>query len=288
MLIADFEKMDNVYFSHYCYKAFSDMMAQFDSEDLDNGEAPFIDDVFENIDESIKLFFNDYVLNTAKSIQPELDENQVKKLKKYAYIFWSTVLGYFAPLSAFIGGIVSQEIIKAITQKFVPINQFMYFDTMELFPDLNFDEEEKTMDFLRENTMLENKRYSALRICLGQSLVQKLHESRIFMIGAGAIGCELLKNYAMLGIGSGKGGHIILTDPDVIEVSNLNRQFLFREKHLRKPKSSTAAASAIQMNEDLRGHVNARLDKIHDGTADIYNEEFFKSQTAITNALDNV
>lgn len=57
------------------------------------------------------------------------------------------------------------------------------------------------------------------------------------MVGAGAIGCELLKNYAMLGLGSGNGCNIVLTDPDVIEVSNLNRQFLFREKHLRKPKS---------------------------------------------------
>jgi len=43
------------------------------------------------------------------------------------------------------------------------------------------------------------------------------------MIGAGAIGCELLKNYAMLGVGTGAEGNIVLTDPDVIEVSNLNR-----------------------------------------------------------------
>jgi len=52
------------------------------------------------------------------------------------------------------------------------------------------------------------------------------------MVGAGAIGCELLKNYAMLGVGTGKeikganpkqAGQIVLTDPDVIEVSNLNR-----------------------------------------------------------------
>lgn len=54
---------------------------------------------------------------------------------------------------------------------------------------------------------------------------------KVFVVGAGAIGCELLKNYAMLGIGSGgspgKEGQIILTDPDSIEVSNLNRQFLF-------------------------------------------------------------
>lgn len=108
------------------------------------------------------------------------------------------------------------------------------------------------------------------------------------MIGAGAIGCELLKNYAMIGLGSKDNGHIILTDPDIIEVSNLNRQFLFREKHLRKPKSKAAAAAAIQMNPDLKGHIDARLDKIHDGTAEIYNESFYKNQSIVTNALDNV
>jgi tRNA A37 threonylcarbamoyladenosine dehydratase len=44
------------------------------------------------------------------------------------------------------------------------------------------------------------------------------------MIGAGAVGCELLKNYAMLGIGTQNQGGITVTDPDVIENSNLNRQ----------------------------------------------------------------
>lgn len=63
---------------------------------------------------------------------------------------------------------------------------------------------------------------------------------------------------------------------------------MFREQHLRKPKSSTAAAAAIQMNNNLKGHIFARLDKIHDETADIYSEEFYESQTIITNALDNV
>ena len=65
------------------------------------------------------------------------------------------------------------------------------------------------------------------------------------MIGAGAIGCELLKNFAMVGLGAGPEGQITMTDPDVIELSNLNRQFLFREKHLRKPKSVCAAAAAV-------------------------------------------
>lgn len=94
------------------------------------------------------------------------------------------------------------------------------------------------------------------------------------MVGAGAIGCELLKNFAMLGVGT--QGQVTLTDPDVIEVSNLNRQFLFREKHLRKPKSHTAAAAAIQMNPAMKGHISARLDKLHNDTSEVYSEDFFK------------
>lgn len=55
---------------------------------------------------------------------------------------------------------------------------------------------------------------------------------------------------------------MVVTDPDHIETSNLNRQFLFREKHLRKPKSATAAAAVSQMNPRLKGHIKARLDKV--------------------------
>lgn len=81
-------------------------------------------------------------------------------------------------------------------------------------------------------------RSDGLRICLGQDTIDKLAHCRLFMVGAGAIGCELLKNYAMCGVGTApktakqKGGEIVVTDPDVIELSNLNRQFLFRMKHI--------------------------------------------------------
>jgi len=63
---------------------------------------------------------------------------------------------------------------------------------------------------------------------------------------------------------------------------------LFREKHLRKPKSQTAAAAAIHMNSDLAGNIIARLDKVHEGTANIYTDKFFEELTLVTNALDNV
>lgn len=41
------------------------------------------------------------------------------------------------------------------------------------------------------------------------------------MVGCGAIGCELLKNFAMINIGI--KGNITITDPDHIETSNFNR-----------------------------------------------------------------
>lgn len=51
-------------------------------------------------------------------------------------------------------------------------------------------------------------------------------------VGAGAIGCELLKNFALIGLGAGEEGHVTLTDMDFIEKSNLNRQFLFRSQDI--------------------------------------------------------
>eukprot|EP01045_Picozoa_sp_COSAG04_P061804 COSAG04_NODE_31941_length_254_cov_0.651613_1_plen_84_part_11 len=83
------------------------------------------------------------------------------------------------------------------------------------------------------------------------------------MVGAGAVGCELLKDYAMLGVGSAGPGKIVVTDPDVIENSNLSRQFLFRERHIRQPKSVTAGAAAVAMNPSLDGRLFARQDLVH-------------------------
>jgi ubiquitin-activating enzyme E1 len=48
------------------------------------------------------------------------------------------------------------------------------------------------------------------------------------MVGAGALGCEYIKAFALMGLGCSPEGKVSVTDNDNIEVSNLNRQFLFR------------------------------------------------------------
>lgn len=43
------------------------------------------------------------------------------------------------------------------------------------------------------------------------------------MVGAGALGCEYIKAFALMGVGCGPDGSVFCTDNDYIEVSNLNR-----------------------------------------------------------------
>lgn len=73
-----------------------------------------------------------------------------------------------------------------------------------------------------------------------------------------------------------------------IEKSNLNRQFLFRPKDVGKNKSEVAAEAVCAMNPDLKGKINAKIDKVGPETEEIFNDSFWESLDFVTNALDNV
>ena len=64
------------------------------------------------------------------------------------------------------------------------------------------------------------------------------------MVGAGGIGCELLKTLVLSGF-----ENIEMIDLDTIDVSNLNRQFLFRRKHVGQSKAFVARSSALKRRQ---------------------------------------
>jgi len=77
----------------------------------------------------------------------------------------------------------------------------------------------------------------------------RVQDAKILVIGAGALGNEVLKNLALLNI-----GHILIVDYDTIEFSNLSRSLLYRESDAKSgaSKSATAAARVKEMNPEVK------------------------------------
>lgn len=115
---------------------------------------------------------------------------------------------------------------------------------------------------------------------------EKLKKVNTFMVGAGALGCEYIKAFALMGLGCGDGGLVHCTDNDNIEVSNLNRQFLFRKENVGHSKSQTACAIAKGMNTDL--NVKDYMTRVGDDTEDVFNDPFWESIDFVVNAVDNI
>ena len=106
------------------------------------------------------------------------------------------------------------------------------------------------------------------------------------MVGAGALGCELIKAFALMGIGCSEDGKVHVTDNDNIEVSNLNRQFLFRKGNVGHSKSATASAIAKGMNTSL--NVKDYMTKVGPDTEFVFNDKFWESLNFVVNAVDNI
>ncbi|KAJ2872583.1 E1 ubiquitin-activating protein [Coemansia aciculifera] len=203
----------------------------------------------------------------------ELDAELLKKLSYQA-------TGDLSPMVAVFGGLVAQEVLKACTGKFMPINNFMYFDALECLP-IGFEPSEADL-------APTGSRYDGQIAVFGRKFQEQIANYREFLVGSGAIGCEMLKNWAMMGIASGPKGVIHITDMDTIEKSNLNRQFLFRSGDVGKLKSETAAAAVVKMNPDIEGKIVTHQDRVGNETEVVYNDAFFLALDAVTNALDNV
>ena len=76
---------------------------------------------------------------------------------------------------------------------------------------------------------------------------QRLARTKILLIGAGALGNEILKNLALLGV-----GNVLVADRDLVETSNLSRSVLFRQEDCGQPKAQVAARRGADIYPDMR------------------------------------
>ena len=122
--------------------------------------------------------------------------------------------------------------------------------------------------------------FSSIRHCFGDSTFDLIRSSKILVVGSGGIGCELLKNLVSCGF-----VNIETIDLDTIDVSNLNRQFLFRNKHVKESKAIIASQVVNSFYTKQGANVIGHLDNIKNGLK--FDLNFFNSFDLILNALDN-
>ncbi|MFS7998589.1 putative THIF-type NAD/FAD binding, ubiquitin-activating enzyme, catalytic cysteine [Helianthus anomalus] len=105
-----------------------------------------------------------------------------------------------------------------------------------------------------------------------------IKDAKVLMVGAGGIGCELLKTLALSGF---QDIHII--DMDTIEVSNLNRQFLFRQSHVGQSKAKVARDAVLRFRPKI--NIKSYHANVKDSN---FNVDFFKQFSVVLNGLDNL
>ena len=251
-------------------------------------EKTFVDDVWETFpisDEDIvnlkKFFDQEVVFSTAKDkLQFSNVKNKFVMSDHVNHVFEllaRTCSGSICGVDAVAGSLCAQEVIKAVSNKFTPTNQFLHFEALNILPNNYLQQREKDL----ENYEPSNSRYDGQIVIFGHKYIELLQNKKLFIVGAGAIGCEHVKNFSMMGI-----KNMTITDMDHIENSNLNRQFLFRKGDIGQPKSITAAKKAITMNPDI--NIIAQENKVCKDTLNVYDQKFFVNTDIIANALDNI
>lgn len=280
-----------------------------------------------------------------------------------------------------LGGLAAQEALKAISGRFTPVHQFMYFDALDLLTPrkrqsfLNKENKQGRTDPSRsrlsteagdyslppttarlsagmrrtrrrrrgekeKKSFLQLPRWYSQEKLLGPEVQKRLNALNVFLVGAGAVGCEILKNFALMGVSSCRrsslptrrrrvgegekkeerkkketgegeqerenffssflptpcteneveesrhGGDLTLADADIVERSNLNRQFLFSQGDVNRYKADAAASSIRRINPCMRVHPVRAFVKRE--SEDQFDFPFWKRQSLVVMALDTI
>ena len=184
--------------------------------------------------------------------------------KSVSHKFLQSVSGICPATVSVVGALAAQEAIKACTHTLTPLNQLLMVESLDSLHERDGVELQPRASEV-DHVDKEKEQLSQVELVYGKEIATELKSLRVLVVGAGAIGCELLKTLALMGVGEGigspgeamertdekeeakstmeqdqghnkinglwadlKDGGIVVTDMDNIEKSNLNRQLLFR------------------------------------------------------------
>ncbi|RWS28786.1 SUMO-activating enzyme subunit 2-like protein, partial [Leptotrombidium deliense] len=120
----------------------------------------------------------------------------------------------------------------------------------------------------------------AREVLKDDDLVDSMEQCKILLVGGGGIGCEVIKNLLLTGF-----KNVVVIDLDTIDVSNLNRQFLFNKSHVGQSKAKVAASVAVN---NFAHSTDVHIEPIHNSIqSPEYSVNYFKSFSLVINALDN-
>jgi ubiquitin-activating enzyme E1 len=199
----------------------------------------------------------------------DLDKSRIQQ---FAQFFEAELVGF----CSFLGGVVAQEAMKK-TGKFTPISGWLIHEDYDLV---------RSNDVPTIRAPLFGSRFDYQISVLGKDFQNRIGSQKVFLVGCGALGCEYMKALALMGAGSGHGGKVTVVDMDTIEVSNLSRQFLFREEDVKNFKSTTAARVVKSWVPSM--NVEALQARVGLTSEDFFNDEFWQNVDVCWNALDNV
>ena len=125
-------------------------------------------------------------------------------------------------------------------------------------------------------TERELDRYDRQIRLLGEDGQEKLKDAKVFIAGAGGLGCPISIYLAAAGIGK-----INLVDKDTVALSNLNRQILHWEKDIDREKAISAKEKLTEINRDIK--IDAKSDTITENNA----SDLVADADIIIDAMDN-
>lgn len=214
---------------------------------IDNNNFTFINKNF-TFTNGTATYIDKPIIINHKDFKSEFDMCNDKLIIEYLDTIIDNTIEIIS-VNSIMGSIIASESLKLVTNKYQPISQW-------------FTWQDEDLDI--------------------KQAIQKLSESEFFIVGSGAIGCELLKNLAFLNVKK-----ISITDPDIIEKSNLSRQFLFRPEDVGKLKCEVASNVIKQMKPNIE--IEYYSDKVCDENIMFTNKMLSNtSLTGVFNALDNI